>query len=115
PEPGPALLERLGGLVAGGSAGSMLGLRATLRRLDGQQADAESSVRKLAGVRQRQAVAEVALDLLGPDGAVAEGDGSAVQHEFLLSRCLSIAGGTTQVLLNVAGERLLGLPREPGS
>ncbi len=32
-------------------------------------------------------------------------------HELLLTRCLSIAGGTTQVLRNVAGERILGLPR----
>jgi alkylation response protein AidB-like acyl-CoA dehydrogenase len=32
-------------------------------------------------------------------------------HEMLLTRCLSIAGGTTQVLRNVAGERILGLPR----
>jgi 3-oxochol-4-en-24-oyl-CoA dehydrogenase len=33
-------------------------------------------------------------------------------HEFLLSRCLSIAGGTSQILLNVVAERALGLPRE---
>ena len=32
-------------------------------------------------------------------------------HEQLTTRCLSIAGGTTQVLRNVAGERILGLPR----
>ena len=31
--------------------------------------------------------------------------------ELLNTRCLSIAGGTTQVLRNVAGERILGLPR----
>ena len=31
---------------------------------------------------------------------------------FLRNRCLSIAGGTTQILRNVAGERILGLPRE---
>ena len=30
---------------------------------------------------------------------------------FLNTRCLSIAGGTEQILLNLAGERLLGLPR----
>ena len=31
--------------------------------------------------------------------------------EFLMTRCLTIAGGTTQVLLTVAAERILGLPR----
>jgi hypothetical protein len=29
----------------------------------------------------------------------------------LMTRCLSIAGGTTQILRNVAAEMLLGLPR----
>jgi len=68
-------------------------------------------VRKLIGVQHRQDVAEVALDVLGPAGASDDEQTHDVLHEFLLSRCLSIAGGTTQVLLNVAAERLLGLPR----
>ncbi|NKQ53088.1 acyl-CoA dehydrogenase [Amycolatopsis sp. K13G38] len=100
-------LERLGALVTEGSACSLLDLRTTLRRLDGQDPGAESSVRKLLGVRHRQSVAETVLDLRGPMGVV----DAAAQHEFLLTRCLSIAGGTTQVLLNVVAERLLGLPR----
>ncbi|TVT16186.1 acyl-CoA dehydrogenase, partial [Amycolatopsis rhizosphaerae] len=105
-EPDAAVLDRLGALVTEGSACALLDLRATLRRLAGQDPGPESSVRKLLGVRHRQACAETALDLRGPLGVV---DAEA-QHEFLLTRCLSIAGGTTQVLLNVADERLLGLP-----
>ncbi|MEV7550699.1 acyl-CoA dehydrogenase [Amycolatopsis sp. NPDC089917] len=101
-------LEKLGELIADGSACSVLDLRATLRRLDGQDPGAESSVRKLLGVRHRQAVAEFALEALGEDALVA---GDPAQHEFLLTRCLSIAGGTTQVLLSLTAERLLGLPR----
>ena len=31
--------------------------------------------------------------------------------DFLNTRCLTIAGGTEQILLTVAAERLLGLPR----
>jgi alkylation response protein AidB-like acyl-CoA dehydrogenase len=100
--------ERLGALIAEGLAVSSLDLRASLRALSGQEPGAESSVRKLVGVRHRQDVAEFAVDQLGPDGAV---DNEFV-FEFLLTRCLSIAGGTTQVLMNLAGERILGLPRE---
>jgi hypothetical protein len=33
-------------------------------------------------------------------------------YAFLLSRCLSIAGGTSQILLSVVAERALGLPRD---
>ncbi len=101
-------LEKVGALIADGSACSVLDLRATLRRLDGQDPGAESSVRKLLGVRHRQAVAEFALEALGENALVA---GDPAQHEFLLTRCLSIAGGTTQVLLSLTAERLLGLPR----
>ncbi|MFJ1764270.1 acyl-CoA dehydrogenase family protein [Amycolatopsis sp. NPDC088138] len=100
--------DRLGELVAQGVAGSVLDLRAALRRLGGQDPGAESSVRKLLGVQHRQDVAEFALTLAGPSALTAEG---AAQHEFLLTRCLSIAGGTTQVLRNLTAERLLGLPR----
>jgi alkylation response protein AidB-like acyl-CoA dehydrogenase len=101
--------EQLGALVADGLALSLLDLRATLAQLDGQEAGALSAVRKLVGVRQRQAVAEAALILSGPDGADAE---TEALHEFLLTRCLSIAGGTTQILLSLVGERVLGLPRD---
>jgi alkylation response protein AidB-like acyl-CoA dehydrogenase len=101
-------LDRLGSLVAFGVAGSVLDLRAALRRLEGQDPGAESSVRKLLGVQHRQEVAEFALELAGAGALVA---GGPAQHEFLLTRCLSIAGGTTQVLRSLTAERLLGLPR----
>jgi alkylation response protein AidB-like acyl-CoA dehydrogenase len=68
---------------------------------------AHPAVRKLLGVQQRQAAAEQALAALGPAGAAATEE----SEEFLLTRCLSIAGGTTQILLNQVAERILGLPR----
>jgi 3-oxochol-4-en-24-oyl-CoA dehydrogenase len=70
---------------------------------------AHPAIRKLIGTGHRQAVAEMVLDLLGPAGAAETEAGG----EFLLTRCLSIAGGTTQILLNQVGERVLGLPRCP--
>jgi len=105
--------DRLGRLVAQGHAFSMLGLRATLRSLRGEGPGPESSVQKLVGVEHRQTVAESALELLGPSGAVLDDRVAPVAHEMLVSRCLSIAGGTTQVLRSLVGERVLGLPREP--
>ncbi len=120
-DPGPR--DRLGALVADGLALSLMDLRSTLAQLRGTDAGHEASVvheapvvhaavRKLVGVAHRQAVAEAGLTLRAADGAAADGDAAAAVHEFLLTRCLSIAGGTTQILLSMVAERVLGLPRE---
>ena len=72
---------------------------------------AESSVAKLLGVRNRQDGAELVVELQG-DGLLAPSEQLRKDMwELLNTRCLSIAGGTTQILRNVAGERILGLPR----
>ncbi|WP_043718641.1 acyl-CoA dehydrogenase family protein [Nocardia asiatica] len=110
--PGAELVnDRLGGFVAEAVAGLLLEQRAAVKLLKGGDPGAQSSVRKLVGVRHRQAVAEFAVETAGPSGAQ---DSEAVK-EFLLTRCLSIAGGTEQILLTVAGERILGLPRDANS
>ncbi|GAA4719487.1 acyl-CoA dehydrogenase [Nocardioides conyzicola] len=91
---------------------ALLGVRATMRSLAGQGPGAESSVAKLLGVRNRQDGAELVVSLHG-DAVLLEAsdDVRADLWEMLNTRCLSIAGGTTQILRNVAGERILGLPR----
>lgn len=108
-EPGdPVAEDRIGAQIGEATVGSLLDLRATLAQLEGQDPGAVSSVRKLIGVRQRQDTAELAMDLAGEAGWV-EGP---LTREFLNTRCLTIAGGTEQILLTVAAERLLGLPRD---
>ncbi|MCP2320323.1 Acyl-CoA dehydrogenase [Nocardia amikacinitolerans] len=103
--------DRLGGFVAEAIAGLLLEQRAAVAMLAGADPGAQSSVRKLVGVRHRQAVAEFAVEAAGPNGALESDEVT----EFLLTRCLSIAGGTEQILLTVAGERILGLPRDADS
>ncbi|WP_406351787.1 acyl-CoA dehydrogenase [Streptomyces sp. NBC_00658] len=103
---------RLGALIAEAHALACIGLRTTLRQVSGVEPGAGASVRKLIQTVHRQKVAELGLELLGPAGAVREGVGERAVHGFLLSRCLTIAGGTTQVQLNVVAERILGLPRD---
>ncbi|MGY2027069.1 acyl-CoA dehydrogenase [Nocardia gipuzkoensis] len=110
--PGAELVnDRLGGFVAEAVAGLLLEQRAAVKLLAGGDPGAQSSVRKLVGVRHRQAVAEFAVETAGLSGA----QDSEVVKEFLLTRCLSIAGGTEQILLTVAGERILELPRDANS
>jgi alkylation response protein AidB-like acyl-CoA dehydrogenase len=85
----------------------------TLRALAGADPGSESSVRKLAGVEHEQRVQEVGLGLLGPEGAAMEGEAEMWAYGFLANRCLTIAGGTSEIQRNVISERLLGLPRDP--
>ena len=88
---------------------SLLGVRGTLRSLAGRGPGAESSVAKLLGVRNRQDGAELVVSLHGDAVLLdASDDVRADVWEMLNTRCLSIAGGTTQILRNVAGERILG-------
>ena len=102
----------IGEQVALAEVGKLLGARATLKALAGQGPGAESSVAKLLGVRSRQDSSELVVDLLGERlFSVDDPEVAAALHQRLLTRCLSIAGGTTQILRNVAAERILGLPR----
>ncbi|MFE5299529.1 acyl-CoA dehydrogenase [Streptomyces sp. NPDC056632] len=103
---------RIGALVAEAHALACIGLRTTLLQVSGIEPGPGASVRKLVQTLHQQKVAELGLELLGPAGAVAEGPGRRAVHGLLMSRCLTIAGGTTQVQLNVVAERLLGLPRD---
>jgi alkylation response protein AidB-like acyl-CoA dehydrogenase len=100
--------DQLGRLIITAQAGALLDQRIAQLAVGGQDPGAQSSVRKLVGVRYRQALAEYHMDL--SDGAgIIEHD--KLVHDFLNTRCLTIAGGTEQILLTVAAERLLGLPR----
>ncbi|MYT30780.1 MULTISPECIES: acyl-CoA dehydrogenase [unclassified Streptomyces] len=108
-----AVRARVGALAAEAHALACIGLRTTLQRVSGLEPGAGASIRKLVQTAHQQKVADLALELLGPAGAVREGPGARALHGFLMSRCLTIAGGTTQVQLNVVAERLLGLPRDP--
>ncbi len=104
-----AQLDRLARLIIAAQAGSLLDQRIAQLAIEqsSQSPGAQSSVRKLLGVRYRQALAEYRMDLTDGAGVVED----ATVHDFLNTRCLTIAGGTEQILLTLAAERLLGLPR----
>ncbi len=102
---------RIGHAVALSTVNALLGTRTTLRSLSGAGPGAESSVAKLLGVRNRQDSAELVVDLYGERALTDDPEAAAAVWELLNTRCLSIAGGTTQILRNVVGERILGLPR----
>jgi alkylation response protein AidB-like acyl-CoA dehydrogenase len=55
----------------------------------------------------------VVAEQLGPDSAFLAGDGALAATLVLMSRALSIAGGTSEIKRNQIAERILGLPRDP--
>ncbi|MER6632200.1 acyl-CoA dehydrogenase [Streptomyces sp. NPDC000987] len=106
-------LTTLGSILCDAQSGGLLGLRTTLRSVSGQQPGAEASIAKLTGVEHLQQVWETAMDWLGDASLTGEGPRQDPTWWFLNSRCMSIAGGTTEVQLNIIAERILGLPRDP--
>ena len=77
----------------------------------------EASAGKLAGTTAGKLVADAGVRLLGDDAvlaATADGDDRWQRTQGWLPG-ISIAGGTDQVLRNILGERVLGLPPEPRS
>jgi alkylation response protein AidB-like acyl-CoA dehydrogenase len=51
------------------------------------------------------------LELAGP--AAITGHAPEVTYDYLFARCLTIAGGTSEIMRNTIAERILGLPRDP--
>ena len=85
----------------------------------------EGSVSKLAFAEVNKRIYSEAINLLGPDGVLIDHydfirpesanltGGLDIRKMFLRARANSIEGGTSEILRNILGERILGLPGEP--
>jgi len=85
----------------------------------------EGSVAKLAFAEENQRTSELCVDLLGAEGMLYGSDYPQVRPQesalhggdhrklFIRMRANSIEGGTSEVMRNIIGERVLGLPGEP--
>jgi alkylation response protein AidB-like acyl-CoA dehydrogenase len=91
-------------------------LRSAAAARAGRLPGPEVSLGKLASVRLMRAYRDLALQILGPAGALLDDD---APHGGLFARIalsvpgMSIAGGTDEIQRNIIGERVLGLPGEP--
>jgi alkylation response protein AidB-like acyl-CoA dehydrogenase len=76
----------------------------------------EASAGKLAGTTAAKLIADAGVRLLGDDavyGRGPDGDDGRWQRNQAWLPGIAIAGGTNEVLRNIIGERVLGLPPEP--
>ena len=88
-----------------------MGQRALANINDVAAAGAVASLIKQTWSTLSKRYAEARCDLAGLDSIA--GLAPEAGHGLLTSRASTIAGGTTEVMKNILGERNLGLPREP--
>jgi 3-oxochol-4-en-24-oyl-CoA dehydrogenase len=104
-------VRAVGRLLVEEQAMRVVNLRQVTRAVIGSGPGPEGNVTKLLSAEHAQRVTELALRLAGL--AAVTGDEERVAFEYLFDRCLSIAGGTSEITRNVIAERILGLPRDP--
>ncbi|MCP3936298.1 MAG: acyl-CoA dehydrogenase [Actinomycetia bacterium] len=110
----PVLRQRIVGLFTLLEINRLNALRAKDPR---QRTGGEGNIGKLQMSEQFRQFREVGLSVIGADGMLADkssATGGLFQGIALFSPGPAIYGGTDQVQRNIIGERVLGLPREPG-
>jgi alkylation response protein AidB-like acyl-CoA dehydrogenase len=93
-----------------------LGWRQMTALSQGRPGGSESSVAKLGLSLLLGPTGDLVMDLCGAGGMVVSDDPHEryLQGQFLGQWSSRFGGGTEQIQRNIIGERLLGLPREPG-
>ena len=87
-----------------------------LSQTDHSKIDGAALTYKIQWATWRRSLGELAMDVLGQHGEVAEGsdyEWDTLPNLFLYSRADTIYGGTNQIQRNLIAERGLGMPREP--
>lgn len=117
--------DRLMQLWTRGEVARLTNLRAAQNAKAGNPGP-ESSVGKIEFADLNKSLYDFIIDLLGMDGQIdydytyrrpteldATGSSKSLQYAFLRVRANSIEGGTSEILRNIVGEQVLGLPGEP--
>ncbi|MFC9388279.1 acyl-CoA dehydrogenase family protein [Streptomyces venezuelae] len=103
-----ALRDRVADAVIGARAYQLFTAGAAARLATGAAAGAESSLNKVFWSEYDLALHETALDLLGPDGELADG---AWAEGYVFSLAGPLYAGTNEIQRDIIAERLLGLPK----
>ena len=80
-------------------------------RSGGIEPGPEGNLSKLFSSEHAQRLTGLAVRLAG--AAAVTGRNELIMRAYLWARCLTIAGGTSEIARNQVAERILGLPRDP--
>ena len=113
----PVVRQKVAELWIGEQALALNGYRSLTKILKGGAPGPEGSTSKLYWSWLDQELALTATQLIGPYSQISHGSAWAPdegQWEFyeLLARASGIRAGTTEILKNILGERVLGLPKD---
>jgi alkylation response protein AidB-like acyl-CoA dehydrogenase len=113
----PVIRQKLAGLMVAERCLQLNGYRSLTKILKGGAPGPEGSTSKLFWSQVDQDLAEIATEVIGPYSQIAAPSSWAVdegQWEFYccLARGSGIRAGTTEILRNILGERVLGLPKD---
>ena len=107
PPHGPPVLPHLRQEFASLEAGYRIGRLMVLREVLGQAPKGYSAVTKTWCTEFEQRVADFCVSIAGPDAMI----WGRTARNICYAPGYTIMGGTTQILRNIIGERILGLPR----
>jgi acyl-CoA dehydrogenase len=112
----PVIRQKLAQLYIDYAVARFTNQRALDKMKAGQTPGPEMSIAKIALCNNLRSVTNLVSDILGPRLVADTGEwGTYAWAQFLLGEpAMHIAGGSDQVLRNIVGERVLGLPKEPG-
>jgi acyl-CoA dehydrogenase len=111
----PVVRQQLADIWIRSSVASYTSLRAMAKIKAGQLPGPEMSIAKLALTNNMRRVADYLSLVLGPKLIADSGEwGTFAWSELVLGiPGMRVAGGTDEVMKNIVGERVLGLPKEP--
>ncbi len=111
----PIIRQRLANVFVHYQAARYTNLRAMAKIRRGQLPGPEMSIAKLALTSNMMLVADMLAEILGPRLIADSGEwGTYAWSNFVLGiPGMRIAGGTDEIMRNIVGERVLGLPKEP--
>ncbi|MCE7885727.1 MAG: acyl-CoA dehydrogenase [Actinobacteria bacterium ATB1] len=112
----PVLRDRLSDLYIRAEVSRFTALRARAMRMSGTPGP-EGSIGKLYSAELNQEIHTFIVDMLGPEGVLypkpygeVTTESSGPQQNFLRAQANTIEGGTSNIMRNILGERVLDLP-----